>query len=140
MSDWRDVPCKEWQDARDRHGYGARRYKGKKWAAHRAQWDEEVGPIPAGLHVLHRCDNPPCHEVRHLFLGTAQDNMRDKVSKRRQQRGERVPQHKLTEQQVGAIRRRYAAGHVTQQQLADEYGIARSSVSRIVSRKQWAHA
>lgn len=45
--------------------------------AHRVSWEIMYGPVPAGLHVLHRCDNPPCINTNHLFLGTRSDNMTD---------------------------------------------------------------
>lgn len=80
------VPCNEFPRVRG-DGYGVRYYKGKSWAAHRAEWDEKVGPIPEGIFVLHHCDNKPCREIKHLFLGTHQDNMDDKVRKGRQSQG-----------------------------------------------------
>jgi predicted XRE-type DNA-binding protein len=139
MSDWRDKPCKEWPHGLHIAGYGQRQYKGTTWLAHRAAWDERVGPIPNGLQVLHRCDNRPCHEITHLFLGTMADNMMDKVAKGRQARGEKVRNHKLTARQVEEIRSQYATGSFTQKALAARYGIDRSNVSRLVHRKQWGH-
>ncbi len=119
-------------------GYGQRQYKAATWLAHRAAWDEEVGQIPPGLQVLHRCDNRPCHEVAHLFLGTLQDNMRDMVEKDRQIKGSRHPSSKLDEDRVLRIRRLHAAG-VPPAVIAAEYGVHRSNISYIVNRKTWAH-
>ena len=74
--------CIEWTGAK-RRGYGAVRYKGAIWGAHRAAWDAQVGPIPDGMIVCHSCDNPACVNVEHLFLGTHLDNARDKGAKGR---------------------------------------------------------
>jgi hypothetical protein len=62
---------------------------GKRVAVHRLAWEFSNGEIPQGMFVCHRCDNPKCFEVSHLFLGTAADNMADKIAKGRG-RGGRV--------------------------------------------------
>lgn len=140
---WRAYPCKEWVGAKNDAGYGLRRCKidGRKQGAHRATWREEVGPIPAGLHVLHRCDNPPCQERKHLFLGTHSDNMKDRSAKGRwagpDHRGVKNPAAKLSLVQVGAIRAEYAAGSVSQGVLAAKYNVSRQLVGLIVQRKIW---
>lgn len=56
---------------------------GKSKYAHRLMWEEVNGPIPHGMCVLHRCDNPPCIRPDHLFLGTKADNVRDMIAKGR---------------------------------------------------------
>jgi hypothetical protein len=76
--------CIEYQGCRDSDGYGDRTVDGKGWAAHRYAWFERFGPIPTGMHVLHRCDNPPCINPDHLFLGTNADNIKDRDRKGRQ--------------------------------------------------------
>jgi len=68
---------------RDAYGYGAKTYKGKLWKAHRLAWTLENGAIPPGLSVLHKCDNPPCIRIDHLWLGTKGDNNRDMWAKGR---------------------------------------------------------
>jgi hypothetical protein len=67
----------------DGHGYGSIYADGRLQKAHRVVWQVEHGPIPDGLHVLHQCDNPPCCNPAHLFLGTHADNMADKIAKGR---------------------------------------------------------
>jgi hypothetical protein len=136
---WQDVPCREWRGATTERGYGARRYKGQIWLAHRAEWHDQVGEIPDGMQVLHRCDNRPCREIRHLFLGTVRDNMQDMVDKGRQARGEKNGHAILTAAQVIEIRARKAAGGVTQRALAAEYGVSEQAVCDILKRRRWAH-
>lgn len=76
--------CREYQGARTAKGYG-RRYIGQHryQYLHRWVWEQINGPIPEGMLVLHRCDNPPCFLYEHLFLGTVQDNSIDMMSKGR---------------------------------------------------------
>lgn len=75
--------CREWQRCRSPKGYGQLGFRGRQMHAHRASYEVFIGPIPAGLWVLHKCDNPPCINPEHLFLGTNADNVADKVAKGR---------------------------------------------------------
>jgi hypothetical protein len=77
--------CWPWMAYRNRDGYGSFRVDDHTESAHRVAWVEENGPVPEGMDVLHHCDNPPCCNPRHLFLGTAADNARDSVAKGRHQ-------------------------------------------------------
>jgi hypothetical protein len=88
---------------------------------------------------MHRCDVRACYELAHLFLGSYADNSADMVAKSRQRRGETQPMHKLTEQQVLEIRARYAAGGITYERLAPEFGVHPQTVGPIVRRKRWKH-
>lgn len=80
--------CWPWCGATSPKGYGkfstGPRRTRKFLRAHRFAWELSNGEIPQGMQVLHACDNPGCCNPRHLFLGTNDDNVRDKVSKGRQ--------------------------------------------------------
>lgn len=105
--------------------------------AHRLAYMTATGIDPGDLCVLHRCDNPPCCNPAHLFLGTVADNARDAVQKGRR-RGERANASKLTETQVIEVRRRRAAGE-RGIDLAREFGVSNTAVSRIFLRRTWTH-
>jgi hypothetical protein len=78
--------CWEWQASKNCHGYGRFNLEGRAHGArgaHVVAWMLTHGPVPDGLCVLHRCDNPGCVNPNHLFLGTHTDNMRDMVNKNR---------------------------------------------------------
>jgi hypothetical protein len=79
----RESGCIEWTAAADRLGYGRFGIGKKVYLSHRVAWEWERGPIPSGLCVLHRCDNPRCVNVAHLFLGTRADNTSDMLAKGR---------------------------------------------------------
>jgi hypothetical protein len=144
--------CWEWTARRHRKGYGQFTMDrgGSRWttvAAHRVAWELTHGPIPEGQLVCHRCDNPPCCNPEHLFLGTTSDNVVDSVVKgrwtrnpwRNQPKGERTANAKLTEAAVREIRQRYATGGISQQTLATEYGVNQTKISAVVRRETWAH-
>jgi len=135
--------CIEWAGARTSSGYGCRRQQGKLVYLHRLAWEDAHGPIPAGMFVCHRCDNPPCYNVEHLFLGTAADNNRDMYAKGRGRHGRGVlgsqhPLAKLTDEAVRDIRRRRAAG-TPLRVLSAEYGVSIAGVSRVEHRQSWRH-
>lgn len=75
--------CIEWQGGRTPQDYGKTWFEGRTIGAHRLAWIVTNGPIPNGLQVCHRCDNPPCCNPEHLFLGTAAENQHDKGQKGR---------------------------------------------------------
>lgn len=124
--------CWEWTGGKDRPGgYGQLHVGTGNVKAHRAAWLFQRGPIPPGMHVLHRCDNPGCVRIDHLFLGTHQDNMADRLEKRR--KGLRGPPPKPTPEQVEALCQLRADG-ARVSDLAREFGISQPLVSRITKR------
>lgn len=126
----------------DKFGYGIILGTNRKnVVAHRAAYESKVGPIPEGLIVMHTCDNPPCCNPTHLRLGTIGDNNRDRSAKGRgrenRQNGAANPRAKLTDEQVVEIRRLYAAGELSQQKIADMFGVRQPQVSRIIRGGSW---
>lgn len=85
--------CWEWQGGSNQYGYGLFTRRGCDTkvtrVASRISWELAHGPIPQGMVVCHKCDNPPCVNPDHLFIGTHLDNMRDMVAK-----GRSVPSRK----------------------------------------------
>lgn len=75
--------CFIWTAGKDGHGYGYFSYEKRAYRAHRAAWELAFGPVPKGLFVCHRCDNPSCVNAAHLFVGTSTDNTNDMMSKGR---------------------------------------------------------
>lgn len=150
--------CWEWT-AGTSHGYGSFGVGGRAAghvAAHRFSWELVNGPVPAGLFVLHHCDNPPCVNPAHLYAGTSADNVRDMVTRGRakgghapgafkrpggwnrktredDRRGWNTP-IKLTDEQVREIRQRKAPG-ISNRRLAEEFGVTHVTIGDVLRRK-----
>jgi len=131
--------CWEWKAYKTQRGYGQFKYK-EGTRAHRIAWILTHGPIPKGLLLLHHCDNPPCCNPSHLFLGTQKDNIADMFNKNRQhpRYGENAGSVKLTEEQVKIIKDELAKGTL-QRILAEKYGVARETIGLINTGKNWSH-
>jgi hypothetical protein len=127
--------CWPWRARLDGDGYGVFSVDGESQRAHRLMYEREVGPIPAGMVVRHRCDNRPCVNPSHLLVGTPQDNNRDAVERERQARGERIASATLTEDQVREILTSSEPNRV----LADRYGVTLQGVWLIRKRINWKH-
>ncbi len=106
---------------------------------HRLSWEAVNGEIPAGLEVCHGCDNTKCWRPDHLFLGTHKENMEDKVKKGRQNLnfaiGFRLPQTKLSEDEVIEIRSMWETGKFTQIEMAARFNVSRNHINRIINNK-----
>jgi hypothetical protein len=153
--------CWEWQASTDGR-YGDVFWEGRTQKAHRVSWMLHRGPIPDGLLVLHGCDNPPCVNPNHLFLGTQSVNIRDCTRKGRNgahrhpdrlATGDRNGTHthphrvlrgssnvsaKLTEERVREIRSDYARG-IRRKYLAVMHGVSKSTIDNITKGRLWKH-
>lgn len=144
VRDYLDTPCWEWRGLLDRAGYG-RVYDGDRvQAAHRYSYMTRVGPITPEEFILHKCDNPPCMNPDHLFVGDDISNTADKMSKKRQANGELTTLHKLSDRQVAEIRSSFTGRRGEQAALARKFKVSPGYISMLVrnlSRKEptyWA--
>lgn len=106
--------------------------------AHRAAWILANGPIPDGIYVCHKCDNPKCTNPEHLFLGTPRDNMLDKKVKGRcipppVHRGEAHHNAKLTSETVQEIRASGDSAKI----LSARFGVSEETIYRVRRGKSW---
>ena len=130
--------CIEWWGNRSMHGYGRlwrRAADGRRVLgySHRMVWEECFGPIPDGMFVCHTCDNPPCVNPEHLFIGTAADNNRDKV-----QKGRLVSGFKVAAERRGPVTT-CIRGHSDWYQRPDGKGKVCNECRRMRSREAWTH-
>ncbi len=131
--------CWPWLGCISRGGYGRLTLDGRTSAAHRVSWQiTHTAPIAPGIDVCHKCDNRPCVNPAHLFLGTRADNMADMKAKGRGNcaRGERHNKAKLTREKVADIRARFASGE-SKKSLAKAFGVTRRNVKLIVEGATW---
>lgn len=130
--------CWLWTASCDRDGYGLFRIDGKLRGAHCVACELFVGSI-AGYKVLHHCDNPPCVNPRHLWLGTDADNSADKAAKGRSSRlcGESNGAVKLTEKQVRVIRS--LKGVLSNRTIAKQFAMGRTQIGAILTGRSWRH-
>jgi hypothetical protein len=121
-------PSERWGD------YGVTGVEGRT----RVAWEAANGPIPSGMSVLHRCDNPPCCNPRHLFLGTVADNVADMVSKGRDRRplGTRHPNARLTASAISELVDLRRSGW-KYTDLARRFGISPTSVHNVLTGKTY---
>lgn len=133
-----------------RDGYGGFKLDGKLRQSHRVAWEFTHGPISTGMLVCHRCDNPPCVNPAHLFLGTNRDNQRDMARKKRgytrerhwmakypeRVRGEKNRAARLTVADVSEIRRLLRVGE-KQRSVALRFGVTQAAISLIWRGKNW---
>ncbi len=140
--------CWLWTAGMFSSGYGQIRVGGKSRLAHRVSYEIHSGPIPDGMQVNHTCsgrypkgsgENRRCVNPSHLKLGTAKSNSKDRRDDGKTSTGESHGRARLTEEQVLEIRAMHDSGEVTNQEIADAYGVEKSRISKIALRKSWGH-
>ena len=131
--------CWEFTGGINSTGRGIFTYNGKSIHAHRMSYIFHCGLIPAGMWVLHHCDNGKCVNPHHLFLGSAKDNVQDCVSKGRKVtlRGEDDPKSKLNNEKVLKIIELYKSGKYYQHELGTMFGVSRSTILSILQGDNW---
>jgi hypothetical protein len=133
--------CWLWRSTLGSKGYGIIRRPGsrKHHFAHRVAYELTYGPIPINLCVLHKCDVRRCVNPTHLFIGTQADNTADMMNKGRHRTnpviGSEHGRTHLTEADVQYIRR----AHLKQRELAEQFGVAQTTISAILRRETWKH-
>jgi len=134
--------CWVWTGGIRPDGYGWFNLDNKQTYVHRFSYAHLVRPIPNNMQVLHQCDNRSCVRPEHLFLGTTQHNTQDRVDKGRSAKGEAIGPSVLTEEDVRDVLRRYRRwSHKgsNARELAEEKGVDRCTIRRIISEKTWKH-
>lgn len=115
--------------------YGSASIDGKNARAHIVSYEMHVGPIPKGLILRHKCDQPFCVNPDHLVPGTQKENMQDKIDRGRNIVGSKCSQAKLDEEKVADILKSKSSGRY----LASKYGVSEGVISMVRSRKIWRH-
>lgn len=135
--------CWLWEGRLTKAGYGQISHRGTPIYTHRLSWEIHKGSIPKKMEVCHHCDNPACVNPDHLFIGSHRDNMHDMLSKNRgstaglaDQRGEKHPGAKITEDIVRAIRQRLRSKE-SHSSIAKDLGISRPTVTAINCGRLW---
>jgi hypothetical protein len=144
--------CWLWTGALPTNGYACLHREGRTQTGSRYAWIKTFGPIAEGLCVCHKCDNPKCVNISHLFLGTMKDNAVDRGNKNREASGDRngrrtkpertargvnAGKSKLTFEQVLAIRLIHKAGGTSIAKIAREYGLSWNAIKAIVEGRVW---
>lgn len=121
--------------------YGTVWFRGRNISNHVASYMVHKGPIPEGKLICHTCDFKRCIDPEHLFIGTEKDNIQDCVRKGRRDKrhGEHNPAAILTEDIVKEIRYFCEHSGLTQQRIADHFGISQVTVSNIKTKRLWPH-
>lgn len=136
-----DTGCWLWNGAINSGGYGSFKIDGKIISAHRVSFELFKQPVLSGKWVLHKCDVRKCVNPDHLYLGDRLQNVKDMWDRKRNpnRKGEKHHLHKLTDREIEEIRQKYIPRVITQQSLADEYGVTQGMIGHIVNNRNWRH-
>jgi hypothetical protein len=136
-----DDDCWPWLGGIARGGYGVITVNRTVWSTHRLAWTVTSGEIPNEALVCHKCDNPPCCNPSHLFLGTHKDNSDDMHSKGRARppHGVKHPRAKLTDVDVLELRAAAANGTLVFRDAIRRYRVCQSTIRRAIDRANWKH-
>lgn len=129
--------CIEWVGHKNSQGYGRIQVNHKDIRTHRLAYELANGPIPEGMVVRHKCDNPSCINPAHLEIGTQQENIRDRGERGRTfvHAGETTPNSKLTNKDVLYI----LQSSDNNTFLGKKFGVNSSTILAIKRRKTWRH-
>ncbi len=122
----------------DNHGYPKLGRNGKTIRIARFMWENYFGSIPSSLCVLHHCDNRKCINPQHLFLGTTQENTQDRNIKKRQAKGSKNGNSKLTEQDIAKIKRMFLEKK-SFSEISRKMKISPAAISHIATGRTWKH-
>ncbi len=126
--------CLLWYAPRNHRGYGTINFRKETWFTHRLSYIAHNGPVPIGMFVCHRCDNPACIAIEHLFLGTPQENTDDARRKGRL----RWRASRLDAVLAAEIKRRIQQGHGPSK-IAREMNLSLHSVQNVKGGRAWRH-
>lgn len=126
--------CVEWDRARTKAGYGLRSVgKGKLKYVHRIAMEEKLGrELNPQEVVMHSCDNPSCYNIEHLSVGTQADNHADMVAKNRMATEFKLPQTRLSKEDVAEIRKLRELGQRVKD-IAELFSVDQSHISKITA-------
>jgi hypothetical protein len=135
--------CWEWQGTKGEGGYGQIMYNYQNKRAHRVAYELIFGPIPAGLILMHTCDNPRCVNPFHLKASTPGDNVRDCVCKGRHRtnprRGGASPMSRMGDAGFERVLSLYSTGLFNFKDLAPVLNVSRPSIESCLKGKTWSH-
>ncbi|MFW6121409.1 MAG: HNH endonuclease signature motif containing protein [Petrotogales bacterium] len=136
--------CWEWQGSLNRQNYGGIAVgNGKTKLVHRLAYELWIGEIPEGLFVCHYCDNPRCINPAHLFLGTNNDNIKDKIVKGRaytgNHKGEKNVQSKLKDWQVYEIKKLLTFSNMSLREIGKLFNVSYGIIWEIKRNNRWVH-